>query len=92
MYFTLYAYGGDFLGGGVLRHGVLHMRIRELISDKTSEVPVCVDPLLEADRILPRNNTNKDISAELVQRRAARFFFFSTTTQPFQVSLKCYKD
>ena len=32
----------------LLWHGVLHMRIRELISDKTSEVPVCLDPPLEA--------------------------------------------
>ena len=33
----------------VLLHGVLRMRIRELISDNTSEVPACVDPLLEGE-------------------------------------------
>jgi len=40
---------GGFCRGGVLRHGVLRMRIRELISDNTSEVPACVDPPLEAE-------------------------------------------
>ena len=35
--------------GGVLCHGVLRMRIRDIIIDKTSEVPACVDPPLEAE-------------------------------------------